>query len=260
MTQLRDGSTTRDPRLDRLVEMDERSRAHRIGAVTPAVVARKSKVWRLERRLMGDQGQEGACTEFGLTHVLATMPVAQALAVLQLIRREHRIYWPAQGQRRPWLPPDWAGDPWPGGSYPGASPRYEGTSELSAIKAAQALGLFESYSWALNFDEALDGVLHVGAANLALNWTHGMMEATPEGLIRDSGPVVGGHDLAWIGVEFGKRIDGRKLDVAVLAQSWGLDYGDRGRVYIALDDLERRLDDDGTCAFLLGERRLPSLA
>jgi hypothetical protein len=201
------------------------------------------------------------CVEFGLSHVLAAMPITQALRVLQAVRARHLIYWPAQGQRTPWLPAGWTGDPWPGGSYPGASPVYEGTSELTGMKVAQQLGFIGGYEWAFRFDDAVAGVLHVGAANLALGWTQGMMDARPDGLIEDTGNVVGGHDVAWIGCLFGKRMrsDGRggpRRDVAVIAQSWGLGYGDRGRVYVPLEDLQRRLADDGTCAFVNGEKKV----
>lgn len=242
MVSLRDGSATSDRRLDRLTELDPRSRDYPVRRVLAAGGGIHAKVWRLDRRLMGDQGREGACVEFGLLHVLACLPLAQALLVLQAIRREHLIYWPAQHD-----------DPWPGGEYPGATPREGGTSETTAMRFLKAVGIIESFSWAFTFDEAVQGVCNVAPANLALAWTDGMMEASPAGLIRDEGPVVGGHDVAWIGVQPKMRIDGRKVDVAVIAQSWGLDYGDRGRVYLPLEDLERRLADDGTCAFLHGE-------
>jgi hypothetical protein len=244
MHALRDGGSTGDRRLDRLVELDPRSREYPIGAVLRTLDVR-SHVWRLLRVLYGDQGHEGACVEFGLLHVLACLPIVQQLAVLQAIRREHLIYWPSQVR-----------DPFPGGEYPGAVPQEGGTSETTALKLLREAGIISSYSWAFNFDEAVAGVVHSGPANVAIGWTDGMMEASPEGLIRDEGPVVGGHDVAWIGVQIAKRIDGRRLDVAVIAQSWGLDYGDRGRVYLPLEDLSARLADQGTCGFVHGETQI----
>lgn len=245
---LKDGSGTGDRRLDRIPELDPRSRGFGVTRRREAAGPVRSRTWRLDRRLMGDQGQEGACVEFGLSHVLAASPVSQPLGVLRAIRDGHLIYWPAQ-----------AGDPWPGGSYPGASPVYEGTSELTGLKVAQRLGFITGYSWAFGIDEAVAGVVNVGPANLALGWTEGMMDARPGGLIRDEGDVVGGHDVAMIGVRLGARLDGERHDVAVIAQSWGLGYGDRGRVYLPLSDLERRLADDGTCAFVDGERRVAAV-
>lgn len=254
MIELRNGQTTDDPRLDRLVEFDERSREHPIGAVVPeGKIA--SRTWSLRRDFMGDQGKEGACVEFGITHELAALPIMVQRRVVQRLRAEHAIYWPAQGQKQPFLPADWTGDPWEGGSYPGAAPRYEGTSLLSGVKVAQALGFFEAYRWAFGIDEAIAGLVHEGPAVIALGWTEGMSRPRPDGLIARTGKVVGGHCVGWIGVEFGKRFQDARRDVAVIAQSWGLGHGDRGRVYLPLDDLEAGLKDRGEVVFFTGRRR-----
>lgn len=249
--KLKDGRTTEDPRLDRIPEFDERSRNYPV-SLHLRKVTRQNRVWRLPRYLMGDQGREGACTEFGISHVLAAYPLAQALRILRAVRNGHRIYWPAQQQ-----------DPWPGGSYPGADPTYEGTSELSALKVARDLGFFSEFSWAFGIDQLVDGVVSHGPANLALDWTRGMARPRPDGLIRNEGDVIGGHDVAMIGVLFDKRLPGdprgTKRDLAVIAQSWGLDHGDRGRVYLPLSDLEEQLKDDGTAAFIHGEKKLTAL-
>lgn len=235
--------------MDRIAELDLRNRDYPVTARLRGAVVRKSKVWRLERRLMGDQGQEGACVEFGLSHVLACLPVAQALAVLARIRAAHLVYWAAQ--RR---------DPWPGGSYPGARPVYEGTSELAGMQVLRDMGAIDGFDWAFGIDQAIDGVLAHGPANLALNWTEGLSNPRPDGLAEDDGRVIGGHDVALIGFLFEHRLPldprGTRRDLGVLAQSWGLGHGDGGRIYVPIADLSGRLGDDGTCAFLRGERRL----
>jgi hypothetical protein len=251
--KLRGGAITRDGRLDRVAQLDPRNRNHPVTARLPEIVERKTKVWSLDRRWLGDQGQEGACVEYGLTHVISAMPVRQKLAIIRAIRAGHRIYWPAQRT-----------DPWPGGSYPGATPFYEGTSEEAGMLVLRELGAIDGFDWAFGIDQGIAGVVNVGPANLALNWTEGMMHARPDGLITDQGSVVGGHDVAWTGVRFGVRLpgdgpNGPKRDLAVIPQSWGLDFGNRGFVYLTLEDLASRLRDDGTCAFLRGERQLTTL-
>ncbi len=245
MIELRDGSTTEDPRLDRIKNLDPRSRSFaivdRISTTPP-----KSKVHRLTRKLYGDQGREGACVEFGILHMLACSPVAQVREVLETIRREHRIYWPAQRD-----------DPWHGGSYPGAAPFYEGTSEVSGLKIARDMGFFTEFTWAFGIDQGIAGIVGHGAANLALDWTEGMSRPRPSGLISADGATVGGHDVAWIGVLFNHKLkDEPRQDLAVIAQSWGLDHGDRGRVYLPLADLDKQLRAGGTCAFVHGEKRV----
>jgi hypothetical protein len=236
---LRSGATTLDPRLDALFEKDEKSRAHPITALLPST-EHTSRVWRLQRSKQGDQGHEGACVEFGISHVLAALPLSVALKVLRLIRGEHRIYWPAQRDF----------DEWEGGSYPGGAPVYEGTSLLAGCKATQALGLISAYSWAFSIDELLAGLAHHGPAAIAVSWTENMSSARPDGLITGGGNVRGGHCVAVIGVEFGRKFQDGKRDVAVIAQSWGPDYGDHGRVYYPLADLEASLSDGGETAFL----------
>jgi hypothetical protein len=240
MIELKGGHRTSDPKLDRIPEFDEASREHPIAAVLPeGKIA--SKTWTLRRDLMGNQGREGACVEFGITHELGAQPVVVPRATLALIRREHRIYWPAQES-----------DPWPGGEYPGATPRYGGTSLLSGIKVAQAMGFFDAYKWAFSIDEGIAGVVHTGPAVIAISLTEGLANARPDGLALDEGSVLGGHCLAWTGVQFGRRFSDGKRDVAVLPQSWGPDVGDHGRIYVPLADLERRLKDDGETAFFSG--------
>lgn len=78
--ELKDGSVTEDPRLDRLVEFDERSREFRVGSLVPAERPRE-RIWHLGHSRMGDQGQEGACVEFGIMHSALTLPKMAAITV-----------------------------------------------------------------------------------------------------------------------------------------------------------------------------------
>jgi hypothetical protein len=245
---LRDASTTTDPTLDRIIQFDERSRDYPVAAIAPPP-PRKERTWRLDRNRMGDQGREGACVEFGISHAVVGWPKPAALKIVQRVRAEHLIYWEAQRK-----------DPWPGGSYPGAAPRYEGTSVLTGLQVARALGFFGAYHWAFSLDDVIQGILGVGPAVVGLNMTDGMMRARSGGLIESSGPVVGGHCMAAIGIDYARRFpDGRVLDVVIFAQSWGLNYGDQGRVYLPLEQLAERLADDGECAFVTDRRSLKVL-
>lgn len=251
MLRLRDGSKTADRKLDRLVQFDPKSREYPVTALL-AAPPEKPRTWRLERARMGDQRSEGACTEFGLTHVLAARPSPSSLAPIRVVRDRHLFYWEAQ--RR---------DPWEGGSYPGADPVYEGTSTLAVLQVAKELGFFGAYHWAFSLEQVVQGILDVGPAVLGLNWTTGMASPRPDGLIEATGPVDGGHCVAGIGIDHRRFGDGRVLDVVVIAQSWGLAHGDRGRVYLPLDQLGERLADHGECAFVTrrtGLRALPAAA
>lgn len=235
--KLRDGTVTFDRRLDRCREFDERSRDYPLQLTRAPEWA--NKVWMLRRQYYGDQKWEGACVEFGITHELASQPIVVPVPKLQVIRSKHLIYYPAQ-QR----------DPWPGGSYPGADPFYEGTSVLSGLKVATELGFYSGFRWTFNMDGHVNGVLADGPAVIGIEMTEGMMSTDPAGLMKDEGSEVGGHCMAWIGCLFGHKLtkQHKKMDLAVLPQSWGLGFGDRGRVYMELGELENRLKAGGEVA------------
>jgi hypothetical protein len=246
--RLRDGTTTTDLALDRLVQFDERSRGFPVRAIVPPEAPRE-RVWTLPRPYMGDQKDEGACVGYGISHALVAQPKPATLNVIRRVQTEHLIYWAAQ--RR---------DPWPGGGWPGATPQYEGTSVLAGLQVARDLGFYAAYRWAFSLQDVIQGILAVGPAILGLNWTEGMSHPQAGGLIEATGPVVGGHCLAGIGIDYNRRFpDGLVRDVIVLAQSWGLDHGDRGRVYLPLAQLAERLADDGECAFVTGRTGLQTL-
>jgi hypothetical protein len=258
---LRDGSTVKDPRLNRIAQLNPRNRDYPVQL--PPRVQLKTKVHRLDRRWLGDQGSEGACVEYGITHVLSATPLVQLRKIVEEVRRRHLIYWHAQGLPANWLPSGWRGDPWAGGSYPGATPSYEGTSEEAGLMVAVHLGFIKKFEWAFGIDQALAGLME-SPGNLALNWTEEMADPRPDGLIRGGGRVIGGHDVACTGMRLGVRLPddgprGPKRNVIIIPQSWGLGHGNRGFVYLPFEDFEVRLKDQGTCSFLRGEEKLTKL-
>jgi hypothetical protein len=242
---LRDGTASADPRLDRLISFDERSRSFPLRLADAPKLPRHDRLWRLARSKYGDQGREGACTEFGISHELGATPVAVPTAELRAIRARHLIYWPAQEN-----------DEWPGGSYPGADPQYEGTSVTAAMAQAKALGYYDEYRWAFTDDDRVDGVIHDGPAVCGCWYTEGMFQPHPSGLVEVSGQDVGGHCMAWIGVRFAHKLPGEaRMDIAILAQSWGTDFGDHGRIYVKLEDWLALLMRDGETAWGVGRHQ-----
>lgn len=240
---MRDGSTAWDPRLGRLIDFDERSRKFPVTLRQAAAkMPLSDRVWRLATAKLGDQGHEGACVEFGISHDLAATPVQVSLAQLRTIRSEHRIYWQAQRE-----------DEWEGGSYPGAVPQYEGTSVLAGMKVATELGFYDGYEWGFTDDERVAAVVHKGPAVSGCWYTDEMFQPRPSGLVHTGGNDAGGHCMAWIGVRFGHKLVGEpRMDIAVLAQSWGLDFGANGRIYVKLEDWLALLKRDGETAFPVG--------
>lgn len=203
-----------DPRLDRRVEFDEKSRKFPIMAVIPFQKPR-TKTW--DCKIWLDQGQEGACTGFAMAHELAARPIVVRNVTDDLARQ---IY-----QRARQL------DEWPGEDY-------SGSSVLGAVKAVQEMGKIQEYRWAFGIDDLILALSWKGPAVLGVNWYEGMYSPDENGLIHVSGNQVGGHAILARGYS-------RKKKAILLRNSWGVNWGVAGDCWISIDDLARLLKEDG---------------
>lgn len=218
------------PGLGRRVQFDERSRAFPIRALLADDRLPVTRRWWIPSRVpVLDQGSEGACVGFGVTNELRCTPVA-AIGLDARFARE-QIYWPAQQI-----------DPWPGGAYPGAAPHYEGTSVLAGVQVAARAGWYREYRWAFGEDDLARAVSHVGPAILGLPWYETMFDPDRDGYLNPGGAVAGGHCVLAIGINT-RRDQGR--GAYVIYNSWGPDWGDRGRAWITRADMARLLAQDG---------------
>ncbi|MDA8139960.1 MAG: hypothetical protein M0036_15035 [Desulfobacteraceae bacterium] len=229
MIRLRDGSQTKDIRLDRIILFDERSRKFPVRAMV-AEKKLRSYTWRCNAFL--DQGQEGACVGFGIAHELAARP-AEVKGLTNKYARES-IYWEAQKI-----------DEWEGGSYPGAKPKYEGTAVLAGVKVAQGKGFFDSYHWGFGLDDLALGVAYKGPAVLGLPWMEAMYEPDAKGFIHATGEVEGGHCILCRGVN-------AKEEYFLLHNSWGKDWGDNGDCKVSFADMKKLLANGGESVFFEG--------
>jgi hypothetical protein len=214
--RLKADHNTRDKRLDRIPQFDERSRQFPIRALI-GDVALKPKRWTCLPRI--DQGQEGSCVGHGWAHELAAEPVrvpgvthATALA----------IYHRAQQL-----------DEWPG-------EQYEGTSVLAGAKAVQEQGHMAEYRWAFGVDDVLATLSAHGPVVIGVDWMRGMMHTDANGYIVPTGEVVGGHCTLLRGL-----IRERGRWVCVGRNSWGRDWGLAGDFKLAADDLDTLLKNAG---------------
>lgn len=213
--QLRGGARTEDVRLDRVPQFDERSRQYPIRAVVPAV--RRSYRWGLD--LVLDQGREGACVGYAITHEAAAKPkpvrgltAADAYAVYSRAREL---------------------DAWPGENY-------SGTSVLAGLKAARERGWIIEYRWAFGLDDVTLALGHAGPVVLGIAWYESMYQPR-SGWLQIEGAVVGGHAILARGVNFRSR-------KVLLHNSWGADWGGNGTAWITFENLERLLQEDGEAA------------
>lgn len=232
--KLRDGTKVSDARLARLVQFDERSRNYPVRRTIEAKKPR-SYTWSCGKHL--DQGTEGACVGFSLTHELIARPAVVSGVAAKFARE--KVYWEAQKI-----------DPWSGGAYPGASPRYEGTSVLAGVKVLQGLGYFKEYRWAFSLNDLVMAVGYKGPAVLGLAWYESMFEPHSCGYLHVDGDVAGGHAILCKAVNVKERY-------FVLHNSWGPAWGDGGDARITWDEMDRLLHEDGEAVIPLGRVASP---
>lgn len=238
-TPLKDGSTTLDPRLDRLPEFDERSRGYGIRTLLADYGddAVRSFTWKCDT--FNDQGREGACVGFSWSHEMAAKPVpivAGPSTAMRIYKRAQLI------------------DQWPGENY-------SGTSVLAGAKAVQELvnpqskkSVMPEYRWAFSLKDLVQAIAYKGPAVLGVNWYQGQFSPDSDGFIHVTGPIMGGHAILAKGVKIIK-LDKTKgfswtntdLDKSyvVLHNSWGPGWGQHGTCKISLTDLGRLLDERG---------------
>lgn len=232
---LRDGSSVEDIRLDRLVQFDERSREFPVAAVLPEEI-KHGRTWSVPAYL--DQGSEGACVGFGISHELAAYPAAvpglNYSFAFNLYKSAQRI------------------DPWPGENY-------SGTSVLAGVKVAQSMGYFDSYRWAFSVEDILRALSHEGPVVVGTMWNESMYSPRPDGLLEvGNDKIVGGHCYLIRGFQMKPRLKGVNEPVLRIRNSWGKDWGVKGDAFIRLSDYEKYLLPDGEAVIFMGRHKTVS--
>jgi len=231
--KMRNGTETLDGRLARLIQFDERSRKFPVMATVGTKKKPRSYTWRNDQYF--DQGSEGACVGFALTHELTARP-AEVQHLSAAFAREE-VYWEAQKI-----------DPWEGGSYPGATPQYEGTSVLAGVKMLKTLGYIDGYKWAFGLNDLVMAVGYAGPAVLGLAWYEGMFDTASCGHLHVTGEMAGGHAILCKGVDV-------KNKTFTLHNSWGADWGTGGDALIHWDEMGRLLDEQGEAVIPTGRHK-----
>ncbi len=230
-----------DPRLDRVPELDERSRMYPLLTALSdqqrEITIPPSRSWYMPITL--DQGQQGACVGFGWSYELAGYPV-RIYGVDNAFARE--IYTTA---RRDY-------DEWPGEDY-------SGTSVLAGAKAVTARGYLLDYLWGFSLDDLVRALAYKGPVVVGVNWYTGMFEPESDGRIRPTGQIEGGHCIVARQVRtpsFWVTAQRRRIG---LRNSWGPNWGPLGPdCYMTWDDMERLLNEGGE-ACLPGTRLRPAV-
>jgi hypothetical protein len=202
---------------------DPKSLAYGIKAVFTSRTKLVSKTWRCRDHF--NQGAEGACTGFAVTHELAAQPVRIKGLSNEFAREQ--IYWEAQKI-----------DPFPGGAYPGAEEFMEGSTVLAAMKIAKQLGYIEEYRWAFSVKDLALAIGNIGPAVLGVPWYEGMYKPHACGMLHPTGEKIGGHAILCRGFNAKKR-------TFLVHNSWGPKWGKNGTALVHWDDMQTLLAKTG---------------
>lgn len=134
-------------------------------------------------------------------------------------------------------------DEWPGEDY-------EGTSVRGLFKALKARGLVSEYSWAFEVGPVIDHLLTVGPVEMGTSWTDEMANPTLKGYVTlgDLEESTGGHAWCVIGASRTKKNPDGTVGAVRAVNSWGLNWGDRGRFWLTFNDLDKLIKFDGEAA------------
>lgn len=241
MVQLRDGSRSTDPRLDRIVEFDERSRAYALSAVAPAA-GLVTKTWTQPGKVRLDQGQQGSCVGHGWSHAFLTNPGQKRDGTID---HPWAVQYYYECQRA---------DEFPGGEYPGASPQSSGTSNLAGAKNAKRRGFCDAYHWCFSIDDVMQALSHVGPVVAATSWRSSMWEPQANGLIESvDSASEGGHCYMLRAIMLKPRIANEPI--IRLTNSWGPTWGVNGEAFLRVSDFEKLLKDNGDACVPIGKKK-----
>lgn len=176
-----------------------------------------SKYWD-DNEWWGDQGNTPQCVGYAWAHWIEDGPITHG-GIAPIVPPQ-LIYSEAQKV-----------DEWPGENY-------DGTSVRGAAKYLQKSGKISSYLWAFDLNTLTNTVLNVGPVVVGTYWYYNMFFPDRNGLIRASGPIMGGHAYVINGVDTTKKLFRIK-------NSWGKNWGQVGRAYISFSDMDRLIKMNG---------------
>lgn len=212
-----------DRKVDRRVFFDLKSKNPEYRArnlVGPT--ARFRRIWK-PRHVPLNQGSDGSCVGFACATLLAATPIRHIVSNASAYSLYRRAV--AVDERE------------------GRNFEY-GASILGGMKACKELGLFSKYVWNFGIDDTIDWIIRRGPVILGINWYDKFDNTNSNGLMTYD-PIevpVGGHAIVANGYwpahpDFG--------DVVIVTNSFGLDWGYRGRGFVPINTLDALLQAQG---------------
>jgi hypothetical protein len=171
-------------------------------------------------------GHYGSCTGFSAVHYMTASPWRRSLMSPY---DGHALYHEARTLD------EWQGE------------EYEGSSVNGACLAMRSRGWIKSFYWVSTASE-ISRALQLGPVMMGTNWYQGMMRPNGNNMIKVDGEVVGGHAYLIVGFL-------RQRNVFTVFNSWGPDWGRKGRAEISFDDVNRLLREAGDAVIGVGKAK-----
>ncbi len=212
-------------RLGRHLHFDERSRDFPVLLDKGAVI--QTRLWARSLQAF-KQGNLRTCTGQGAMGVLCTEPYRRpGIRYSEALIRQ--VYTKASHH-------DTIAGAWPS--------KDTGSTVLAAMKALKFIGYTKGFRWCFSLEDVLKTLSTTGPVELGLNWYEGFDRPDAHGLVKRQGDVRGGHALELLGVDAE-----RKLVWAI--NSWGPEWGIKGRLALSWKDLDYLLHENGEAATVL---------
>lgn len=126
---------------------------------------------------------------------------------------------------------------------------YEGTTVRGGMKALRQLGLVSDFCWTYQLDILSHYLLEKGPVVIGSNWYENMFYPDQKGNIVLAGDVAGGHAYLAIGINTLHRNPDKSVGAIRIQNSWGAEWGDKGRCWLSFKDTKRLLDESGEAAY-----------
>lgn len=151
-------------------------------------------------------------------------------------------------------------DEWRDNDFESTAPDHmlqSGTSVRAGAKMLVDLGYAKHYLWAESAADVRAWILAgFGGVVVGVSWFTGMMTTDADGFINLTGDTVGGHAIYCNGVNDRVKRNGRIVPAFRLQNSWGTAWGQKGRAWLQLDELDALIRNLSGEACALTEARL----
>lgn len=218
--------------LGRLHNVDERDRQYPAKMLlADSLPDRKFRYW-WDHGIWLDQGNTPQCTAYSALHFLEDGSVTQFPLKPGAPPISNPVHIYNEAQKRD-------GFPLP----------HDGSTIRAVMKVLTIKRLVTAYYWAWDLETLVDTVLHHSPVIVGTNWYRGMFYPDKDGIIKVAGANAGGHAYVINGVNVEKRL-------LRIKNSWGRDWGAKGRAWISFDDMARLIGENAEVA-IATERQRP---